>query len=303
MKGLPVRMPTNIAIAVGSGMIAMGNPGNRVARTIGPSVGIALRSKVVRLAHPASRGGRHTLRNLCHSLVGGVIINYSRKCGGRLRLININCHIAGANRLLSLSLNCARGVCVRLPGRIGIRAGTREGGGPLVVLRSTSGRLLKRVYTGVHSFEVPRPCGNGNVGFINRRVHEGSNGSTNGWSAWARVVVAAGRREELGVGTNMHNGVSKAPRHPHLAIFEDGGRVCTRIVSSAANGALTTTSSLGVSIGTPGGRVTTGIKRRVTGITRRTNMRTIIFSHGNCLCRKEVGRLTSTTHGNNLGFW
>ncbi len=173
-------------MSVASGVIAIGNPGNRLSRGISPSVAVAVSGK--RVAFTGTRGDsigcgrRSTFFNLCHSLIGGVIINIDRKCGGALRVINIKCHITGRNGILRFSLNCDRPVFLRLPTRIGIRAGSRHGRGPLIVLRYTSGRLLKRVYTGVHSFHGPRPCGNGNVHFRKRVVHEGSNGSTStGW--------------------------------------------------------------------------------------------------------------------------
>lgn len=248
-------------------------------------------------------GRGRTFRNLCHSLIRGVIINIDTNCAGILRLMNINCHISGRNGLVRFTLNCARPVFVRLPGRVGIRAGSREGRGPVLALRSYSGRLLKLIYTGVHSFHGPRPCGNGNVLFGNRIVHEGSNGDTStGWFWLFAVVAAGGMREQVGVGFHVHGGIGKATRHPHLDMFHSGGRVCTRIVGSLANAALTSTSSLNLR-GVPGRRRTAGINRLVTRGTGTTNIRSMIFSHGNCLCRNHMGRLTSNTHGNNLGFW
>lgn len=115
-------------------------------------------------------------------------------------------------------------------------------------------------------------------------------------------------REEREVGVHVHGVIDKATRRPHVAMCHDGGRVCIRFVSSLTNIAVTTTSSLSGRITrttTNGGgyRMTTLINGLTTRHTTTGNVSSMTFSHGNCLCRKEIGRLTRTTHRNNLGFW
>lgn len=101
----------------------------------------------------------------------------------------------------------------------------------------------------------------------------------------------------------MEEGVSNATRYPHLGIFHSGGGVCTRLVSSMTNIALTDTSA-GRSRVTDnaGARTTTTIKGLVTRHSITGNVGGMIFSHNNCLCRNHIRTLTRTTHRGKLSF-
>ncbi len=306
VKGGPVTVPTNIRIGLGNGRIAMGNPGNALTGAFGTSVDVTVRSGGVIIAHPASGGRRHTLRNLAHALVTGVVRNISINCGGRLRMGNMNCHTRGRNGGLILGLNCSRRIVVPRVSNVAVRMPS----GASVVVDNTSGRGMNRFTTRIHRGHPPRPCGNGNVGCINRCVHHGRNGTTGNDGGWWEDMfgVISGPGDggtELGHRTEIHTGVDNATTYPHLSMFHSGDGVCTRLVSSMGNMALTsTTSGRGsFSLGNNGGRKTCGIKRLVTTHTTRGNVARITFSHNNCVFRNHIGRLTRNTHRNNVGFW
>lgn len=187
---MPMGLPTNIAMRIStSGIMDIGKPLKALDRGISSSVGMRINARgsvrakgripTILMSHPAGRPHRHSLRNLCHTLVGGVIINMSGNCRVGRRLININFGTRIGNRVLRVDLNCSRSARFVLPGRIATATIARGGNGPVMALGDVSGRLVNRITTGVHSLHGPRPCGNGNVGFINRRLHHGTNGSTN----------------------------------------------------------------------------------------------------------------------------
>lgn len=123
-------------------------------------------------------------------------------------------------------------------------------------------------------------------------------------------VIDGGSEDRIHEGgrVGLHGHFDKATREPHLTMFEDGGRVCTRVVSSAIKGALISTSALRGRIGTrlrgAGSiRTTTCLKGMVTRETGTGNVSRIMFSENKFVCRNGVGTLTSTTERTNLGFW
>lgn len=176
MNGGPVRVPSNIAIAVSGGAIAIGNPGNRLSHSFGRSVRVGIRRGMVGISHPSRTGRRHTLRKAAHTLLTGVIRNISGKFREKLRLVNINCHTRGRNGGLILGINCSRPIRVRPRRNVRIRIPSGAG----VVIGNADGRHINTLTTGVHSIHPPRPCGNGNVHCRNRCIHHGRNGA-NGW--------------------------------------------------------------------------------------------------------------------------
>lgn len=110
-----------------------------------------------------------------------------------------------------------------------------------------------------------------------------------------------------GIHHHVHEGISKATSHPHLTICFSGHRICTRVVSSAINEAVYSTSATSTSVTSPSGltgyTATAGINGLVNRHTGTTGIARIIFSHNKFGFYNGIGTLTSTTHRANLGFW
>lgn len=176
VNGGTVRVPTNMAIARRNGAIAIGNPGNRLADAFGRVVNVGVRKGAIAFAHPGRRGFAGSVRNAAHTLLGGVIMNMSRKFTGRLSLMKIKCHTRLRNGGLMLGMKCSRPI--RFAPRSNVRIRMPSGAG--VVIGNCSGTGINTLTTGVHNMHPPRPCGNGKVGCIGRVVHHGRNGA-NGW--------------------------------------------------------------------------------------------------------------------------
>lgn len=297
-------VPTNIATSVSGNIVAIGNPGNSLSFGFGPTVAIRVGNSMVRIAHPGSTGRGHSLRNLAEALVRGVIVNIARNCSGALRMGNINCHIRGRNGGYIVGLNCSRRIVIRSARSVGVRIPSPGG----VVVANVSGRGINRFTTRMERGHPPRPCGNGNVGCTSRIVHHGRNGTNgNGWleDRWLVMDEPSAGGTHTGHRGEIHDGVDNATSYPHLYMFHSADGVCTRVVSSMTNIALTRTSDLSgrVANGNKGGRTTGTINGLITRHTGRGGVISIMFSENNGVCRNHIGRLTRNTHRNNLGFW
>lgn len=208
----------------------------------------------------------------------------------------MNCHTTIGNGIVGLSLNFSRPISRRLPTNVATRYPARA----RVILGNTSGRIVNRITTSLHTCHHPRPCGNGNIHCTSRIIHAGRTGG--GWNG-----AVSGGSTHVHHTAHTHHGLRRL-NTAHLIMRHAPHRVCTRMVTPGNSRILMTTSAMRGTVTrrlgcANGGSTTTTINGTITRHTLRGNVGSMSFSHSKFRCRNHIRTLTSTTHRTNLRFW